>query len=104
VLTRVLQFQHQPLGASDAAALAEFCVGVKHLPAKGLVLYRKALALQRSLAACTLELLAQARVAGFFKTETNRLRLRLDDYLAPLQPRADFQKFLADVEKSAASN
>ena len=46
-------------------------------------------------------LLRRAQAAGFFKDPDKIARLNQAPDLAPLRPRADFQKFLAEVEAAA---
>ena len=48
-----------------------------------------------------LALLRRAQAAGFFKDPAKVAHLNQDTDLAPLRPRADFQKLVAEVEAAA---
>jgi hypothetical protein len=48
-----------------------------------------------------LALLRRAQAAGFFKDPAVIAHLNQDTDLAPLRPRADFQKFAAELEAAA---
>jgi hypothetical protein len=48
-----------------------------------------------------LALLRRARAAGFFKDPAKVAHLKQDTDLAPLRPREDFQKFVAELEAPA---
>ena len=55
----------------------------------------------RPYAGQALALLRRAKAAGFFKDRAKIERLKRDSDLAPLRQRADFQKFVAELEAAA---
>jgi tetratricopeptide (TPR) repeat protein len=52
-------------------------------------------------AARALDLLGQARAAGFFNVSDNRQELKTEKDLDPIRPRDDFKKLLSEVEAKA---
>ena len=56
-------------------------------------------ALAEQYAARALELLGMAQATGYFKKQANLQRLRNDNDLDPLRPRAEFRKLLDELEQ-----
>jgi tetratricopeptide (TPR) repeat protein len=92
-------------------AVAEAAAVAEHPKASGRLLYNVACVYalaaaqedrQREVyAGRALALLRRARAAGFFKDPAQVTHLKQDTDLAPLRPREDFQKFVAEFEGPA---